>query len=135
MILNRHAYLRDIADITARCENCNWERGRLDVAHCYSKGAGQVDALWNTCFLCRTCHSSSHSGNTPTRDDMLAIAAKREGVAVASITAAVYWIRNLDRSASCRRIRSELLTLATEPMRMVRESLIAAGKLPQRSKA
>lgn len=76
-----------------RCEFCH-RAGPVDGAHIYSRGAGRVDIAENLCSLCRCCHSLSHNGQEPTREQLLEIAAKREGTTAEKITEKVNGLRN-----------------------------------------
>ena len=62
---------------TMECEWCH-RRGPVDVAHTFSRGAGQCDIACNLVALCRLCHSSNHSGHEPTMEQLASIAVKRE---------------------------------------------------------
>lgn len=83
-----------------RCEFCGRHSSTgLDPAHIWSRGAGRVDVKENLVSLCRECHTRSHAGHEPTREQLLAIAAKREGCTPDDITEMVYRLR---RDDSCK---------------------------------
>lgn len=78
---------------------CLWCRKacRPDAAHIYSKGAGVLDVEWNVVPLCRECHTHSHSGKSPTTEELLAIVAKRWNCRPADLTRARHTILQLDK--------------------------------------
>ena len=84
-----------------KCDWCgrNCVHGR-DPAHILSKGAGRVDVTTNLLSLCRFCHTSSHAGNEPTTNDMLAIAAARSGILQDDLRQIVHVIRRIDPKAA-----------------------------------
>jgi Fe-S oxidoreductase len=89
--------LREFAAKTT-CEFCGIHcPDGCDPAHLYSRGAGRVDIRENLCSLCRECHTRSHAGGEPNREQLLAIAAKREGTTPDEITEKVYRFRRDDR--------------------------------------
>lgn len=90
--------LRRFAEVY-RCEYCGCRTPGADPAHIFGRGAGRVDIPANIVSLCRQCHTSSHAGGYPTFDDLLLIAAKREGVTPEWIVDEVYRIR---RDRSCK---------------------------------
>jgi len=76
---------------------CEWCRrpcfqGR-DPHHIMSRGAGRVDFSWNLCGICRLCHVANHQGNEPTRLDLMAVAARREGILQDDIIRLVHAVR------------------------------------------
>ena len=80
-----------------RCEHCRKQcRQGCDPAHIFSRGAGRVDIHENLVSLCRSCHTSSHAGGSPTKAEMLAIAAKREKTTAEKIIDLVNSIRRDD---------------------------------------
>lgn len=76
------------------CEWCGKSR-RLEAAHIFGKGHGsgcRLDISCNLCGLCAGpfgCHAAHHHQKQPTRIDLLAIVAKREGVLSHLITAKI----------------------------------------------
>lgn len=82
-----------------RCEYCKSPVDGCDPHHIHSKGAGRVDIAENIAALCRSCHASAHANGSPSRDELLAIAAKREGTTPDAIVNKVYRIR---RDKSCK---------------------------------
>lgn len=74
------------------CEWCKKPRC-LEAAHIFACGAGggtRIDADFNLLGLCAGqfgCHAAHHRGDHPTRDDMLAVAAYRDGVLQTEIKA------------------------------------------------
>ncbi len=83
-------------------KNCAWCKRRVeecDPAHIYSRGAGRVDVRCNLVNLCRECHTRSGAGHSPTRDELLAIAGKRDGKTPDEITEMIYRIR---RDTKCK---------------------------------
>lgn len=78
---------------------CEWCRAHTELvcAHIYSRGAGWVDIPANLCGLCWRCHQHSHGGHEPTRDQLLVIAAGREGTTPEAITEEVHRIRRIDK--------------------------------------
>ncbi len=85
-----------------RCEHCQ-RRGPVDAAHVYACGmgsGGRVDHRLNLVAACRLCHTASHAGGEPTRETLLAIVAKREGVTVAVIVAWIDLVRRLPKGSA-----------------------------------
>jgi hypothetical protein len=80
---------------------CEWCRRDVhtgtDPAHVYSRGAGRVDHPLNLVALCRRCHTASHLGQRPTRDDLLEIVSRREGVSRDAVVAFVHAVRRAAR--------------------------------------
>lgn len=79
---------------------CAWCRAKVqecDPAHIFSRGAGRVDIRENVVNLCFRCHRSSHDGNGPTRDELLAIAAQRERTSAEAIWERVMRLRRDQR--------------------------------------
>ena len=100
------------------CECCNTPTpGGTDPAHIGSRGAGRVDAAWNLVALSREHHTRSHAGGKPTRQDMLAIAAKREGTTVQAILDALVAIRLMDKDGKMHRD----FRLSRESRRLVKQ--------------
>jgi hypothetical protein len=65
--------------------------------HIFSKGAGRVDIRGNLVSLCRLCHTKAHAGHSPTREQLLTVAARREKTTAEAITAEVQRIRRLTK--------------------------------------
>jgi hypothetical protein len=78
------------------CEHCH-RATDLQAAHIFSKGAGQVDHPWNLSCLCLFCHASSHGGNEPLHEQLMAYSAKRHDVLQDDIEGLVYLIRRLPK--------------------------------------
>lgn len=80
--------------LPGRCEYCGkpCQDGR-DPAHIFSRGAGRIDIAENLVSLCRWCHNSNHLGNSPTKGNLLTIAARREGTTPEEIEAKVMRLR------------------------------------------
>ena len=80
-----------------RCEYCKRQMpSGCDPAHIFSRGAGRVDIAGNLIALCRWCHVKAHAkteGVRITRQELLEIAARREGVAPEWVEDEVYRIR------------------------------------------
>lgn len=99
-MIYREAGAAEAARKPQRCEFCQrWSNTGLDAAHIFSRGAGECTIPENLVFLCRLCHSLSHSGHPPRLDDLLGIAARRHGVRPVAIQEAVFRIRRLDKAA------------------------------------
>lgn len=83
-----------------RCEWCK-KATIVDCHHYwYRRGIGggsRLDHPWNLVSLCRADHDAHHQGNVPTRTDLLAIVAAREGVLQDDIIAELLRLRNLPR--------------------------------------
>lgn len=66
-----------------RCEWCKaWYQSR-EAHHWQARGMGggsRLDHRCNLVALCPWCHRSHHDGNAPTRQDLLAVIARREGM-------------------------------------------------------
>ena len=92
-----HRALLDKFRLMTVCAFCGRRVIECDPSHIYSRGAGRVDIPENIVNLCRVCHNDSHAGYEPTRAQLLAIAAKREGTTPEEITAKVHRIRADDR--------------------------------------
>lgn len=86
-----------------RCDWCGKTVRSRDAAHIFSRGAGQVDHPWNITSLCTVfsggdnCHAMSHAGHEPTRHDLMACVAAREGILQAHIEAFVWLVRSLPK--------------------------------------
>jgi len=82
-----------------RCEHCR-KPAKCDAAHIYARGLGgghQLDIRPNVVSLCRRCHTSSHAGNEPTRQQLLAIVAERERFSVDSVEAVIAFFKQLSK--------------------------------------
>lgn len=89
-----HVTAIDRARTRPRCEWCDRKQPQgCDPAHIFSRGAGRVDHDWNLAGLCRECHGASHSGLPPSREQLIKLAAEREGVTPEQIIALVYAAR------------------------------------------
>ncbi len=78
------------------CEFCGWNSQR-HAHHIYSRGAGQVDIRENLVGLCWRCHRQNHDGHEPKRNQLLQVAAWREGTTPHAITAEVHRLRRLPK--------------------------------------
>lgn len=85
------------------CELCGSFCSMCAAAHIFSKGAGRVDARINLVRVglsavadCR-CHHDSHANQNQPRSKLLAVAAKREGVAIEHIEAVIPAVRACPR--------------------------------------
>ena len=78
------------------CEYCGKKsRTGRDPAHIFPRGLGdakRLDIDVNLVALCREDHSRSHAGGSPTKSELLAIAAEREKTTVEAITEVVHFI-------------------------------------------
>lgn len=64
------------------CEWCG-KRGATEAHHIFTRGMGcgrRLDVRINLIGLCRVCHALTHNGAEPTKWDLLAIVARREGM-------------------------------------------------------
>lgn len=71
-----------------RCEVCGKPVGNRDAHHVRARGlagGSRVDVPWNLLAACRTCHTRLHYSGKPSRAELLAIVARREGVSVEEI--------------------------------------------------
>lgn len=81
-----------------QCEFCGVQsHDGMDPAHIFSRGAGRIDVSPNIVALCRECHTRSHAGGEPNKQQLLAIAAAREGLDVDEIVDKIYRLRRDDR--------------------------------------
>jgi hypothetical protein len=82
-----------------RASWCEWCQGRgpTDPHHLHHRGSGRIDVMFNLVGLCRTCHTSHHAGNPPSRPDLLELVAHREQTTVAAILDAVSYLRALGK--------------------------------------
>lgn len=139
MILQCEAVLESV-----RAEgNCVWcckaSRTGHDPAHIFARGLGgghEVTAAWSVVPMCRSCHSLQHATGSPSKDDLLAIAAKRCKCSVDDVKAAYNFIsERLDKHDSDARIAEKILTavgdrtLTTVAAQLVESALIQAGKM------
>lgn len=87
------------------CEWCGVWCAKREPAHIFSVGAGRLDirenlvALGSTPNFCCPCHTLSHNGKEPTREQLLEIAGKREGKTPEEITEKVWRLR---RDTKCK---------------------------------
>lgn len=77
------------------CEWCHKpNQYGLHAAHVLAKGFGggsRCDSDFNLCGLCFKCHIlGHHAGRSPTRAELIAIVAKREGVSEDQVLDTVY---------------------------------------------
>lgn len=121
-----------------RCEHCKKPCPQgCDPAHCYSRGAGWVDIRCNLVALCRVCHGNNHANHEPYLNDLLQIAADREGVLFVvakglvvhnDVKLLVDFFRRLDKDASPEKIQ---MAMQDElPLRVhgvAREELVNSG--------
>lgn len=95
-------YLKSLR-IPGLCEHCRRPCRMRCGAHIFSVGAGRVDHPINIVQVGMDavhdcdCHHRSHSGRSPSREDFLRIASKREGVSVNHITETVSAVRACPR--------------------------------------
>lgn len=65
------------------CENCGeWSAAR-HAAHLYGRGMGsgfRLDIPLNVTSLCWKCHRRQHDGGEPTKEALVKVVAKREGL-------------------------------------------------------
>lgn len=79
------------------CEHCG-KVGRTDPHHVYAKGNEcRLDIRENLVALCRRCHTEHHSGHSPTRRELLAIVARREGTTPEAIQAKIWRLRRAEK--------------------------------------
>ena len=106
------------------CELCRKAVKSRQPHHVHTRGAGRVDAAWNIVALCvpfsggNDCHYTAHTGK-PTRQDLLAIAAKREGTTVQAILDALAAIRLMDKDGKMPRD----MRLSREARRLVKQAM------------
>jgi 5-methylcytosine-specific restriction endonuclease McrA len=74
------------------CENCG-RPGPTDPHHLFTRGSGRVDVSENLLALCRECHNGFHSCGKPSRNELLAISAKKHKTTPEKIMAKVYRLR------------------------------------------
>lgn len=88
------------------CEYCRKPCSMRCAAHIFSKGAGRVDHPINLIQLGMDalrdcdCHSRSHHGRSPTRDDFLAIVAGREQTSAQRISDTIAAVRACPRKST-----------------------------------
>lgn len=85
------------------CEHCRRPGQVRDPAHIFSRGAGHLDVSINLVSLCRDCHTSNHQqtdGKKLSQDDLVVIAAKRDGVQPSDLVAVIWFIRRLVQGSS-----------------------------------
>lgn len=85
-----------------RCDWCRQWFARLEAHHLFAKGmggGGRLDVRVNLAALCTACHRSHHDGNEPTRNDLLAVVAAREGVLQADIEDAIAKLRRAPKGS------------------------------------
>lgn len=83
------------------CEWCHrWVQVR-HAAHVFGKGQGGgflMNVPINLASLCFGCHiEGHHAGKRPTRDDLIALVARREQLSVAELTRELHRLRRLDK--------------------------------------
>lgn len=84
------------------CEWCGRWFVRLDAAHVFARGmggGGRLDVRVNLLGLCRRDHDLHHAGHKPTRDDLIALIAKREGLTPEAVVAEITRLRNLPKGS------------------------------------
>lgn len=64
---------------------CDWcgRPGPSEAAHIYARGIGggsRIDAFLNLVSLCRSCHDGHHLRQTPSKQQLWEVVAKREGL-------------------------------------------------------
>jgi hypothetical protein len=77
-----------------KCEWCGHLRKRLDAAHIFTRGAGRLDLPINLVGLCHWCHVCHHNGATPTRAQLLVVAAIREGWPPDAMESCIHYLRD-----------------------------------------
>jgi hypothetical protein len=97
---------------------------RINIA---SLGLGE----WSGRSMECGCHRDHHDGNEPTRDDLLARVANREGALQRDIDAVIRLIMRLDKHASARALEWAIcLELTNDAQRAIcRRTLREHGKL------
>ena len=90
-----------ILDLFRVPQPCAWCRIRVatDPHHIFSRGAGRLDVAINLVSLCRQDHRNAHDGHQPTREQLLQIVARREGISVETIVDRIWLLRRLDKHA------------------------------------
>lgn len=90
---------------------CEWNpsHGPGEPAHIYARGLGdgnRLDLPENLVTLCRTCHTRSHAGQEPTREQLLALAAQREKKDMEEMRAELFRIARLPKDSClyCERL-------------------------------
>lgn len=117
----------DRARARLRCELCRMIRP-LDPHHLYTVGSGQIDADWNLCSACRTCHTLAHN-DLEAKNAAFRLVAKREKVSVEDITnARNVIVFRLDKDWSDERIEMAIQLEKPVIQRMIREALRGRDK-------
>lgn len=88
------------------CEVCGKPCSKREGHHIFHRGSGQVDIAENLVSVGAShpfpqcpCHSTIHGSGKPSRDELLAIAARRENTTPEAITEKVYRLR---RETKCK---------------------------------
>lgn len=94
-----------------RCDSCGCQNAIREPHHVTAKGQGggrQLDHAINIAALCpalggcgHACHHQHHSWRAPTRRDLEAAVAKREGLPVEDIEDAKHIVLSLPKAARC----------------------------------
>ncbi len=133
----------DVLEAVRSEGNCVWcckaSRTGHDPAHIFARGLGgghEVTAAWSVLPMCRACHQRSHATGVPSREEMLAIAAKRCTCSVDDIKVAYNFIsERLDKHYSEVMLAEKILTavgdgtLTTVAAQLVESALMKAGKM------
>lgn len=117
------------------CEFCRELCKKKEPCHVISRGAGGSDirvnlvSLGSTVQRCCPCHTHSHNGLRPTRDDLLVIVAKRESCRPEDVLAVLRFVQRLDKVASRYRIQEALLGLTAVQKKIAQRELEEASRL------
>ncbi len=85
---------------SGRCENCRGLFSHRHAAHVFARGiggGGRIDHPWNLVSLCALCHRDSHEGRSPSRNDLIALVARREQMTFAEVLAELLRLRRADK--------------------------------------
>lgn len=92
-----------------RCEWCRCAFAPKHTHHIFGKGAGRVDWAGNLVCLCVVCHAIHHDGNEPSKAQLLALAAEREGLLQSEIEGVVHAIRRAPKGSDAAAIIAGIL--------------------------
>src|SRR5947209_1902092 len=80
------------------CEHCGLRKG-VEPHHVFGRGAGggtRLDIVVNLIALCPGCHRAAQAYRIP-QFEVISIVARREGLLVAEVKAAVYRMRQREK--------------------------------------
>jgi hypothetical protein len=96
------------------CELCGCKVRRREPHHIFTKGSGRLDVRLNLLAVCPifscgcNCHYQEHFYSRYTRLELIAIAAKREGVPTDTAEAILHTLRRLPKDATDEQISRAL---------------------------